>query len=266
MLAVERQENIVEMLRSDKNVLVADLAKKYFVSEATIRRDLEKLSKQKIIKRTYGGAVMLDVLNQPLPLNMRQREHWTEKNIITSMAARFINNYDVIIMDSSSTALSLVKHLCRVKDLTIITNGVRTAASVGEMLNCNLLCTGGECYDKTLSLVGTTAEAFLRKHNAKKLFFSCSSVTTKGFLANMTMDESNLKNVMIEQSEENYFLVDHSKLGCSSLCNVCSLQDVDNFITDCKPPLDWMQLFEKYDVNVIYPGSVGFEEFETNEA
>jgi DeoR/GlpR family transcriptional regulator of sugar metabolism len=52
MLSIDRQNQIIELLKNNKNVIVSQLAKTFFVSEATIRRDLNKINKQKIIKRT----------------------------------------------------------------------------------------------------------------------------------------------------------------------------------------------------------------------
>ncbi|MDD3170094.1 MAG: DeoR/GlpR family DNA-binding transcription regulator [Eubacteriales bacterium] len=253
MLSIDRENQILDLLKSNKSVIVSELAKMFFVSEATIRRDLSKINKQKIIKRTYGGAILLDALSHTLPLNIRERENSAEKNIIGKLAAGFVNDFDIIIIDSSSTSLTMIKYLTGKHDLTIITNGVKTASMIGQTLSCNFLCTGGASYDKTLSLVGHNAEAFMRKHNAKKLFFSCKAISQNGFISNLTVEESVLKNVMIEQSEEVYLLADHTKLGTAALSNICTFQDIDFFITDCKPPDHWIKLFDNYQITVIYP-------------
>lgn len=253
MLSVDRQNQILDLLKSDKSVMVSELAKRFYVSEATIRRDLSRINKQKIIKRTYGGAVLLDALSHTLPLNIRERENSAEKSMIGKLAADFVNDFDIIIIDSSSTTLTMIEYLAGKQDLTIITNGVKTATEIGQTLSCNFLCTGGASYDKTLSLVGHNAEVFMRKHNAKKLFFSCKSISRSGFVSDLTVEESVLRNVMIEQSEEIYLLADHTKFDTTALSNICTFQDIDFLITDCKPSDHWMKILDQYQVAVIYP-------------
>lgn len=253
MLAIDRQNEILEMLTLNKSVTVSQLAKMFFVSEATIRRDLSKINKQNIIKRTYGGAVLLDALSQTLPLNIREKENSYEKKVIGKLAADFVCDFDIIIIDSSSTALAIIDFLSNKQDLTIITNGIKTASMIGQKLTSNLLCTGGVSYDKTLSLVGHNAEAFMKEHNAKKLFFSCKAISLNSYISNLTVDEAVLRRIMIEQSEKVYLLADHTKLGTAALANICSLSMIDFFITDCRPPDDWMRIFDLNQVSVIYP-------------
>jgi DeoR/GlpR family transcriptional regulator of sugar metabolism len=253
MLSIDRQNQILELLKANKNVVVSQLAKTFFVSEATIRRDLNRINKQKIIKRTYGGAILLDALSQTLPMHIREKENSFEKNIIGKLAADLVGDFDIIIIDSSSTALTMINHLVNKQELTIITNGVKTASMIGQTLSCNFLCTGGASYDKTLSLVGYNAEVFMKNHNAKKLFFSCKAVSQNGFISNLTVEESVLKKTMIKQSEKVYLLADHTKLGTTALSTICTFEEIDYFITDCKPTDDWIRIFEQYQVTVIYP-------------
>ena len=58
MLAIERKNEILEILQKEQRVLVSELAKRYDVTEETIRRDLEKLERDGFVKKTYGGAVL----------------------------------------------------------------------------------------------------------------------------------------------------------------------------------------------------------------
>ncbi|MFZ7132508.1 MAG: DeoR/GlpR family DNA-binding transcription regulator [Eubacteriales bacterium] len=256
MLSIDRQNQIINLLKTSKSVMVSQLAEMFYVSEATIRRDLNRINKQGIIKRTYGGAILLEALSHTLPLDIRERENSFEKNIIGKISADFVNDFDVIIIDSSSTALTMIKYLTGKHELTIITNGVKTASMIGQTLSCNFLCTGGASYDKTLSLVGNNAEMFMKRHNAKKLYFSCKSVSQNGYISNLTVEEAVLKRTMIEQSEEVYLLADHTKLGTTALSNICTFQDIDYFITDIKPSDNWINIFDKYQVNVIYPDQI----------
>ena len=58
MLALERRNLILEKLQAEKRVVVSELSQLYEVSEETIRRDLDKLEKEGLATKSYGGAVI----------------------------------------------------------------------------------------------------------------------------------------------------------------------------------------------------------------
>ena len=83
MNSTERRNDIKRMLGDHNTASVKQLAELYYVSESTIRRDLTKISSESgAIRRTYGGAFMLDNLSNELPINIRERENIEAKNKI----------------------------------------------------------------------------------------------------------------------------------------------------------------------------------------
>lgn len=124
MLEVERFEKILEYLREKKTAPVSVLAKRLYVSEATMRRDLTELERRGLIKRLHGGAILLDGANQELPLYMRERQNTNAKRIISEKASRYIAEGQTIFLDASSTAQYLIKYFEGFQNLTIITNGM----------------------------------------------------------------------------------------------------------------------------------------------
>lgn len=58
MLTSERQNKILEFLRRNKTAVVKNLAASFYVSEATIRRDLKEMQAMGLIERSHGGAVL----------------------------------------------------------------------------------------------------------------------------------------------------------------------------------------------------------------
>ena len=73
MLAVERKNRILAILQTDKRVVVGELSKQFDVSEETIRRDLEKLEKEGLVVKAYGGAVLNENTQSDMPLAVRKR-------------------------------------------------------------------------------------------------------------------------------------------------------------------------------------------------
>ena len=57
LLNEERRREILVALHRDGRVLVKDLARRFRISQITIRKDLEFLDGQGVIQRTHGGAL-----------------------------------------------------------------------------------------------------------------------------------------------------------------------------------------------------------------
>lgn len=72
MFTIERQKEIMTLLKNKKSITVGELSQKFFIGKATIRRDLNKLEKMGLLKKTYGGAVLLEGLDMEIPLFIRE--------------------------------------------------------------------------------------------------------------------------------------------------------------------------------------------------
>ena len=94
MRAFERRLEIAEQLKTGNVVNVEELARRYFVCESTIRRDLDRLVREGMAKRTYGGAILLDNSTSDLPMLIRERENIEAKTAI----ARQHSNEDEIAL------------------------------------------------------------------------------------------------------------------------------------------------------------------------
>ena len=111
MLAIERKNAILTKLSIEGKVLVSELSREYGVTEETIRRDLEKLEKEGLAKKTYGGAVKNENFNIDLPFYVRKQTNVESKQYIASVIGSMINDGDYLMLDSSTTALFVVKSI-----------------------------------------------------------------------------------------------------------------------------------------------------------
>ena len=126
MLAIERRNEILEKLQTDRRVVVSELSQLYDVSEETIRRDLEKLVNDGYAIKSYGGAVINENVNIELPFNIRKNRNILGKQHIAELVAGLVNDGDSIMLDASTTAVDIAKALQEKgkKNLTIITNSI----------------------------------------------------------------------------------------------------------------------------------------------
>ena len=111
MLAAERRNEILALLKEEGRVIVADLSKKYDVTEETIRRDLEKLENDGFAERTYGGAVVKGNEKDEIPFLVRKRENVDAKMRLATALSDTIHDGDRIMLDASTTALFVAKQI-----------------------------------------------------------------------------------------------------------------------------------------------------------
>jgi len=118
----KRQEKIAEYLLQNSSVYVQELAKIFNVSSMTIHRDLDELEKQGILRKVRGGATA-----QPSSLfesDFRYRLDFARnaKLAIARFAIRYIEPGQAIMMDDSTTTLTLAELVKDIQPLTVITN------------------------------------------------------------------------------------------------------------------------------------------------
>ena len=125
MLQCERQDEILSKLEKQKSINISVLAKQLYVSEATIRRDINTLEKIGLVKRVYGGVMLTKYASSTdMPLTLREQERRPQKEIIASKAAELLYDGASIFMDASSTVQHMIPYLKAYENLTVITNSI----------------------------------------------------------------------------------------------------------------------------------------------
>lgn len=252
MLAVERRKKIIEIITQNKSVLVPELSRMFEVTEETIRRDLEKLEKQGVLIRSYGGATLAEENGSEMPVEERQTVNYKGKDAIGREAAKLVKDGETIFLDASTTALQLARYLKDRKGITVITSSQKI---VMELSNCEgiyLICTGGLLRENNLSYVGRVAEnTILSNYYANKVFFSCRGVSLNRGLTDFNEQECEIKKAMIKNSDVTVFLCDHSKLGKLGVPVVAALEEIDFFVTDVELDREWEEELNKSDIEII---------------
>lgn len=233
MLPFERREKIMSLLEAEKAATVESLAARLFVSGATLRRDLQALEEEGRIRRTQGGAALPVQRMQDIPLLARRLERMAEKQAIAQAAARLFAPGDTLMLDASTTVLSLSEPMKAVNPLTVITSGLLTAQAFA-MPGRQVLCTGGVLGENSASLTGEDAASFIRNHHGTWSVLSCRGLTPDGFWEN-TREEAALKRCMLEASGRHMLLCDATKFDQYFLCRTGELKRLDVLVTDAMP-------------------------------
>ncbi|SNX53412.1 DeoR/GlpR family DNA-binding transcription regulator [Thermoanaerobacterium sp. RBIITD] len=252
MLAIERRKRIMSLLQENQSVLVPELSKLFKVTEETIRRDLEKLESEGLLKRTYGGAVINESTSVDIPLNIREITNIEGKQTIGLKVAENIEDGDTLLFDSSSTVLQVAKQIKFKRKITVITNSEKVIFELSNAKDCKVISTGGVLKANSMSLIGHWAEDAIKNFCVDKAIISC-----KGFDMDRGITESNemeaeIKKAMANAAEKVFLLVDHTKFDKSSFVKMLDFNKVDYLFTDRKLSLEWEEFLQKQNIRLMY--------------
>ena len=231
MLIVNRHQQILDILKREKSVSVARLSRELFASEPTVRRDLALLEKQGHLKRVYGGAVLGGAPDRELPYNVRTVEQEEAKAIMARKAAAYLHKGDVVFLDGSSSAARLTEYIQKIGDILVVTSGAKTALDLAER-GVRVISTGGQMITRSFTYVGNHAEACIRSMRADVAFFSCRGLSDDGEMSDTSIEEINLRRVMLERSRVKILLCDSSKFGKQYMYSLGYRDDIDAVISE----------------------------------
>ncbi|WP_019243065.1 MULTISPECIES: DeoR/GlpR family DNA-binding transcription regulator [Bacillus] len=252
MKAFERKELIMKELYKEKKVLVAQLAASFDVTEETIRRDLEKLEKEGVVTRNYGGAVLNIHTNEDLPYQTRNTRNMDKKLQIADQILSLIQDDETILADSSSTVFEAVKKLLEQREnLTIISNSV-TVLQEFNNANHTIISTGGTLRAKSSALLGPVARHTVQNYNVGVAICSCKGLSMQHGITDSNEPESELKKLMNQQATKTILLVDSTKFDKIGFVKMFDFSQIDYCITDQKPGEEWISFLEGQNITLLY--------------
>ena len=250
----ERIHQIHELLIEKKRISLDELCEHFGVSKNTIRRDINELEEQGIIRKVYGGIVLKEAEIMSLePFSAREIRNINEKKKIAAVAAALVNDGEVIYIDSGTTTMHLLPHLAEKNFLTIVTASVYVLDLATRYSNFNVIATGGNLQQPIKALVGPSVLECIRNYNFSKIFLASTGISIEHGATNASPLECEVKRELVRKSCAKYLLVDNSKFDVASLMTYSDLTDIDNIITDKNPPEKYLDYFKEKAINLILP-------------
>ncbi|MHA7584156.1 DeoR/GlpR family DNA-binding transcription regulator [Paenibacillus vandeheii] len=250
MLAAERYDRIVEMVNVKGSIRVSELSEHCRVTEETIRRDLDRLEQAGRLRRSHGGAVSVKEEQPEIPYRVRETTHAEEKKRIAQSALSMIRPGDRILLDASTTAGYMAANMPDMP-LTVLTNSIQVATELSSRDKIEVISTGGQLAQRSLSFVGPLAERSLETYHVDKLFLSCKGVHLEGGgISESNELQARLKQKMVGISDQVILLADTSKFGVRAFARVTGLDAVHEVITDQSFDDDLIERLNGYDIKI----------------
>jgi DeoR/GlpR family transcriptional regulator of sugar metabolism len=227
--AEERHQRIADIVSAQGRVRIADLVEILGVSEPTIRKDLNVLERQRVLRRTHGGAIAVTPQFEPT-IDNRSQLHLEAKHRIASACVEEIGRGDSIFLDTGTTVHGIAERLDK-PYVNVLTNALGVAATLADKPTIRHTLVGGQLRPLGGSLVGPVALDTLRRFTVNIAFISASGLTGDG-ISVADVSDGQIKQAVIEHARRVILAIDSSKFGNTDFFRICSLDRIDMIITD----------------------------------
>jgi DeoR/GlpR family transcriptional regulator of sugar metabolism len=232
MLAIERHRRILEEARKEGAVRTQELAAILGVAEETVRRDLDGLARQGLLKRTHGGAADVSMILREYSQHEREAQQAAEKTAIAKVAIKHIKEHETILLDASSTALELARQLPEGRSLRVVTYSHAVVEQLAIRSDVELILLGGTYEAKGRRFRGMLTEMGVRALRIDRFFFSGGGFHVSRGVGEPSAEEASLKATIIAHADWKCALLDHTKLGRMTDHFFVKPEELDLLITD----------------------------------
>jgi DeoR family fructose operon transcriptional repressor len=207
--AHERQAELRTLLSEEGTVAVTPLAKRWKVSEMTIRRDLQALQAEGSVTRVHGGAVAGGTLR----FGNRLGQHRREKELAAGKLATLLPTKGSVYLDGSTTIYHLAELLGRHGGLQVATNNLDTFLRLGQTPGVEAVLIGGTLNRGTDNFVGPHARRCLEGLAFDAAFFSAFALHGDLGPCEPAVEDAEIKQLVCARAARVHLAVDHHKLG-----------------------------------------------------
>ena len=233
MLKSQRHEIILSTLQQKSSVTVSELMKLLNVTDATVRRDLTELDREKKLVKIHGGATTINS-DHPIELSHKQKKviNVDKKEIIAEKAVKLIKEYDHIFLGPGTTIEQLTMKI-DIPNLKVVTNSlsVFNILSRKKLEGLELFLVGGEYRKHTEAFVGELANIAISHLTFNKMFFSANGILDNKIMT-ATLTEGQTQATALDNSTEKYLLIDSTKFGKTDLYNFYNLNNITQLISN----------------------------------
>ena len=235
LTAFGRRSAILEALNAEGEVRVADFSDQFHTSVVTIRKDLDAMEREGLLRRVHGGAIKNSRVQKDIFFSDRMNAQKAEKEKIALAAADLINDGDSIIINMGSTSFYVAQQFRNKKNLIVITNALQIFTEIAYYKNITTFFLGGKFNQEMEHTYGDDTLEQLNKYTANKLFIGMDGIDLVAGATTNNHAEDTIMIRMMERSNEKILIVDDSKIGKVAFAHIAPLSTFDTLITNYVP-------------------------------
>lgn len=257
MFVEERHQEILRLLQKDEKVKVKELSSQFGVTEDCIRKDLANMEKKNLLKRTYGGAVLLKDSLHPGHNNLvstRKDKNLKEKHMIAKKAVELIHNEDVIFLDTSTTNIEIAKEIIKQElEVTVVSCMLDIAELFSASKNSSFILLGGEFNRSQNGFLGELTLEMMKRFRFDLCFMGVVGVDLNdNSIMTYIAKDGIMKQHAIQNSRKCYLVMENHKFDFKANYVYASLEDIDGIVCEEKPAKDVMEKLKEHKVEILY--------------
>lgn len=247
---------ILTALQQTGSVSVEELSQQLDVSVVTVRRDLDTLESQGLLRRTHGGAISIEPFFYEPFRNDRSFQAQVEKladekRRIGRAAAALIQEGEVIALTPGTTSTEVIRGLPLNHKITVVTSTVNVAMELSKRKDLKIFVTGGHLHGEWFSLVGPTAAQSLSHVLIHTMFIGADGVDAQWGVSCYSPDEAHVNAAMVRRAHRKIAVADHTKLAKVAGWRICHTSDLDILVTDSGATDEMVAPFEEAQIQVL---------------
>ena len=245
----QRQREILDMARARGTILVEPLAQRFGVTSQTVRRDLNLLSRLRLLQRIHGGAVpMGGVSNMGYAARLQLAAEG--KAAIGRRAAALIPNDASLIVNIGTTTEQVARNLSGHVGLTVITNNLNVVNMLRPVEGIEVMSAGGIVRREDGGIVGDATVDFIGQFKVDHAVIGASAIEEDGALLDYDPREVRVAKAIIENARSVILVADGMKFRRSAPVRIGNVSQLDCFVTDSAPPAPFLDLCARHEVRV----------------
>ena len=240
MKARNRADQILRELRNKGSVSLDELIASLGASAASVRRDLAKLEEKGLVRRTHGGAMLVEpLLYEPFRYDSlfqnREQHRPAEKRRIGLAAAELIQENETVGFTAGTTTTHVARNLRNRHNIRVITNAINIAMELSNCAGLKTFVTGGFVqWAGSFSLVGHAAITSLTDIYMDRVFVSVCGIDPARGITVIEPEEGLTFRSMIQQAKQTVVVTDSSKIGMVTPALICPISEIQLIITDTR--------------------------------
>ena len=235
MTGEDRQQLIVDLVHARGFMTIEALAGRFGVTPQTIRRDLNRLSRQSKLVRYHGGAG-LPGSTRNIDYAARQVSLLAEKEAIAALAAAHIPDDVSLFINIGTTTEAVARALVHHRRLRVITNNLNVATILTARTDFEVIIAGGLVRNSDGGIVGEAAIDFINQFKVDYGIIGISGIDLDGTLLDFDYREVRVAQAILRNSRGVFLVTDHTKFGRNAMVRLGHLSQVAALFTDRAPP------------------------------
>jgi DeoR family transcriptional regulator of aga operon len=252
-----RSEDILKFLLGAGSATIEELLAVAGSSAPSIRRDLARLENRGLIRRTHGGAELVEpLLYEPFRYDSsflaREQRFASEKRRMGLAAAELVQPGETVGLTAGTTTTHIGRSIRHRDKIQVITNAINIGMELCNQPGIRTYLTGGVVpWAWSFSLTGNAALTFLDDVYMEKVFLSVTGLDAERGATTLETDEALVYRKMVKQSKQVIVAADSSKLGKVSPAFICPVSEIHILITDTGATAEVLAPFERQGIRIL---------------